>query len=113
VTALKKNVIRVLVALVFVALILAALPYMLKPALTAAPNSCVENLKLIHKSKQLWAKTRNKTAAETPLFADLINLGGDLRQPPVCPTGGSYVIGTVAEVPLCTSGFASHHLPAP
>lgn len=111
-TSSRRNVIRVAAGLVMAILAMLALPFVLKPKLSAARNVCVDNLLLIQQSKQLWAKAQGKKPTDVPNFADLIHLGRDLKRAPTCPSHGEYIIGAVGEKPRCTSGLISHRIDA-
>jgi len=67
-------------------------------------NACVNNLRLIDAAKQQWALEYSKTASATPEWTDIQPyLGrGATGQLPECPSGGSYTIGAVSEIPKCT-----------
>lgn len=71
-------------------------------------NQCIANLRLIYAAKQAWALEKNKTDADTPTEEDLLPYikGGVF---PVCPSGGTYTIGSVGQVPTCS--IAGHVLP--
>ena len=67
----------------------------------AAQNACLNNLRQIDAAKQQWALENNKTASATPAAADLLPYFKD-GVFPVCPSGGTYTIGSVGEVPVCS-----------
>ena len=64
-------------------------------------NQCIANLRLIYAAKQAWALEKNKTDTDTPTEQDLLPYikGGVF---PVCPSGGTYTIGPVGQVPTCS-----------
>ncbi|HEY1789220.1 MAG TPA: hypothetical protein VGJ73_13750 [Verrucomicrobiae bacterium] len=64
-------------------------------------NQCIANLRLIYAAKQAWALEKNKTDSDTPTEQDLLPYikGGVF---PTCPSGGTYTIGTVGQVPACS-----------
>jgi TolA-binding protein len=71
-------------------------------------NQCIANLRLIYAAKQAWALEKNKTDTDTPTEEDLLPYikGGVF---PVCPSGGTYTIGPVSQVPTCS--IPGHVLP--
>jgi chromosome segregation ATPase len=71
-------------------------------------NECIANLRLIYAAKQAWALEKNKTDSDTPTEQDLLPYikGGVF---PACPSGGTYTIGSVGQVPTCST--SGHVLP--
>ncbi|HEV2318604.1 MAG TPA: hypothetical protein VGV18_02570 [Verrucomicrobiae bacterium] len=71
-------------------------------------SQCIANLRLIYAAKQVWALEKNKTDADTPTEQDLLPYikGGVF---PICPSGGTYTIGSVAQLPTCS--IPGHVLP--
>jgi len=71
-------------------------------------NQCIANLRLIYAAKQAWALEKNKTDTDTPTEQDLLPYikGGVF---PVCPSGGTYTIGPVGQLPTCS--IPGHVLP--
>ena len=78
---------------------------------TQRVNACINNLRLIDSAKQQWALEQRKQTTDTPTMDDLRPyLGrGPNGEMPVCPDGGVYTLGTVAEKPTCST--AGHVLP--
>lgn len=73
-----------------------------------ARNSCINNLRQIDAAKQQWALENGKTAYAVPTAQDLLPYFKDGIFP-VCPSGGTYTIGAVGEVPGCS--IPGHVLP--
>jgi chromosome segregation ATPase len=71
-------------------------------------NACINNLRQIDAAKQQWALENKKTADAIPTAQDLSPYFKDGIFP-VCPSGGTYAIGTVGEVPTCS--VPGHALP--
>jgi len=63
---------------------------------------CEAQLKSIHGAKATWALDERKGPEDVPTDADLFGVGRLLAEKPVCPAGGSYILGKVAEKPRCT-----------
>jgi len=64
-------------------------------------TTCVANLRLIYAAKQAWALEKNKTDADIPTQQDILPyLKGGVF--PVCPSGGTYTIGAVGQLPTCS-----------
>lgn len=72
-------------------------------------NQCIANLRLIYAAKEAWALEKNKADTDTPTEQDLLPYikTGIF---PVCPSGGTYTIGTVGQPPTCS--IPGHVLPA-
>lgn len=73
------------------------------PELSAedARNLCLQNLRALDAAKQLWALEYNKDAKDTPSSQDLLPyLKGNVM--PVCPAGGSYLLGSMDQPPVCS-----------
>ncbi|HSY10486.1 MAG TPA: hypothetical protein VK840_06180 [Candidatus Dormibacteraeota bacterium] len=71
-------------------------------------NACINNLRQIDAAKQQWALENKKTADAIPTVQDLLPYFKDGIFP-VCPSGGTYTIGIVGEVPTCS--VPGHALP--
>jgi chromosome segregation ATPase len=74
-----------------------------EPSLSAVArlNACVNNLRQIDAAKQQWALENKKTADAIPTALDLLPYFPD-RVFPVCPSGGTYTINAVDELPTCS-----------
>jgi hypothetical protein len=80
---------------------------------TTDANECINNLRVIDGAKIEWALEKHKTTNDVPTWADLrpyiLNRYPDSI--PVCPWGGTYVIGKVGELPTCSfKGPLAHQL---
>lgn len=71
-------------------------------------NACIANLKLIDAAKLQWALENNKTEDAIPTAQDLLPYFKD-GIVPVCPSGGTYTINAVGQVPTCS--IPGHALP--
>lgn len=74
---------------------------------TPAANACVNNLRQLDGAKESWRLENHKTLNDTPRWEDLLPY---LRKKPVCPQGGTYILGRVGEPPRCSLG-GTHTLP--
>jgi len=83
-----------------------AIPNFVKARATSQQNACINNLRQIDAAKQQWALEKTKSASDIPGKEDLLPY---LRKWPVCPAGGSYIIGAVGEQPTCS--ISGHKLP--
>jgi prepilin-type N-terminal cleavage/methylation domain-containing protein len=80
---------------------------------TAAPNfvharegsrakSCQYNLQQVQSAKERWAMDNNRASASTPTMAELAVPGVYMRNEPVCPSGGTYTVGRLDQIPVCS-----------
>jgi hypothetical protein len=74
----------------------------------AERNVCISHLRQIDAAKQTWALENNKTAEAVPTAEQLLPFFKD-ETFPVCPSGGTYTIGAVGELPTCS--IPGHVLP--
>jgi hypothetical protein len=76
-------------------------------AAVIAQKTCLSNLRRIDDAKQQWASENSEPDSAVPKVADLLPyLKGGVF--PVCPSGGTYSINAVNEVPTCS--FPGHVL---
>jgi len=94
-----------------------AVPGFIRAREVSRRNSCQENLTRIDGAKAMWALENNKSADAIPTWDDLVKSDetGYLDVKPVCPVGGTYIIGRIDEVPRCTyqEGDFPHVYPTP
>lgn len=64
-------------------------------------DNCQLNLMQIDSAKAVWALEHKKTNTDTPTDSELFG-SAFLLEKPVCSRGGSYIIGSVEELPRCT-----------
>ncbi|HEY4417177.1 MAG TPA: hypothetical protein VGO57_15920 [Verrucomicrobiae bacterium] len=77
-------------------------------AVIIAKKTCLANLRHIDDAKQEWAADNNAAEDAVPAANDLLLYLPDAVFP-TCPSGGTYSINAVNEVPTCS--FAGHVLP--
>jgi hypothetical protein len=65
-------------------------------------TDCSSNLVRIDAAKQQWALETNASDDAIPTWQDLVGVDKYLRETPVCPSGGTYSINSVALYPGCT-----------
>jgi hypothetical protein len=65
--------------------------------------TCIQNLKAIDGAKQQWALETKASTDATPTWENLTPyLGrGTVASLPVCPSGGTYTLGSVNTAPRC------------
>jgi hypothetical protein len=81
-----------------------AIPNFVAARSTSQQNACINNLRLSDAAKQQWALENNKKNGDTPTTQDLEHFigRGSNGEMPVCPSGGTYTIGSVGEKPTCS-----------
>jgi hypothetical protein len=81
-----------------------AVPGFLRAREVSRMRSCQENLAKIDGAKMQWALDNTKPGDAVPTWDDLVKSDGTgyLRAMPVCPSGGTYTIGAVDELPRCS-----------
>lgn len=100
------TLIEIMIVVLIIGILLAvAVPSFLKARETSRAKSCVSNLKQIESAKEQWAMDFRMTGTDTPTDVDLWG-GTDpyIKAEPLCPSGGTYTIGTVASDPTCSIG---------
>jgi hypothetical protein len=64
---------------------------------------CEMNLRRLGRAIDQWAKDKNlKPGDEGPKIEELCGEGKILRRTPKCPSGGTYKIGKIGELPQCS-----------
>lgn len=75
--------------------------------------SCINNLRQIDGAKEQWALETKATTGATPSPSDLYGPTKYIKVEPGCDGGGSYTIGTMANLPACSLGTAAGHTLVP
>lgn len=83
-----------------------AIPNFVKARAVSQRNACINNLRMIDAAKAQWALEKGKNNGDVPTKEDLLPY---LRRWPVCPSGGTYTIGAIGELPTCS--VPDHKLP--
>ena len=75
-------------------------------------SSCYQNLQYIQVAKHNWAIDEKKISTDIPTWGDLHSYLPDTwsNSIPRCPSGGTYTIGQVDELPTCSIGGSGHML---
>ncbi|HUV04886.1 MAG TPA: prepilin-type N-terminal cleavage/methylation domain-containing protein [Armatimonadota bacterium] len=99
------TLIEIMIVVLIIGILLAvAVPSFLKARETSRAKSCISNLKQIESAKEQWAMDFRKTGTDTPAGTDLWGTGNYIKAEPICPSGGTYTIGSVATDPICSIG---------
>lgn len=88
-----------------------ALPNLFTSRSVSEATVCITNLKAIVTAKEAWAFENNKAMSDEPTYADLKPYLDKNQTESICPLGGKYTIGTMAESPSCEYKDQGHVLP--
>lgn len=106
------TLIEIMIVVLIIGILLAiAIPNFVRAREVSRAKSCVSNLKQIQSAKEQWAMDTKADSAGVPGEADLY--GGDLyiKVEPLCPSSGTYTIGSVADDPTCDyAGTVAPHV---
>jgi general secretion pathway protein G len=99
------TLVEMMVVTAIMASILAiAMPSFTQARDTSKAKACQHNLRQILSAKERWAMDNNRGPMDTPGMAELAVPGVYVKGLPQCPSGGSYVVGRLDELPACTVG---------
>ena len=107
------TLVEIMIVVAIIGLLAAiAIPNFVKARSTARRNTCINNLRLIDGAKQQWALETGAGATATPNDTSLVSYIGrpGATALPVCPSGGTYTIGSVATAPSCDATEGGPHL---
>jgi len=96
----------VLATIALVVLLATASALMTRSKQYPQARACSFNLKQIQRAKLAWASMTNPPG-DSPREEDLFGPAHELKNRPVCPSGGLYTIGKVSEKPTCS--IAEHN----
>ena len=97
------TLVETMIVICILSLILAvALPNFLRAHREADARICVTNLKQIDTAKDRWTWSTGAGLDDVIYLTDLVP--DFIKFSPVCPSGGTYILGTVSEIPTCTIG---------
>lgn len=109
------TLIEILIVVAIIGILLAiATPAFQNARTSSKAKACQSNLKNILSAKERWAMDTNKSSTDVPANGDLAPYY--VHSTPVCPEGGTYTLGTLREVPVCSLGgtrgsYDAHVLP--
>src|SRR5437588_9495004 len=95
------TLIELMIVVLIIGILLAiAAPNFVKARETGRAKACESNLKEIESSKEQWAMDTKAATNATPGMTDLAPTY--LRNPPACPSGGTYTLGNMLTWPTCS-----------
>lgn len=104
------TLIEVMVVLAIIVIIASiALPNLFRSRSTAQTSTCVANLMQINGAKQRWAIDQSKKGIDVPGRTDLVGAELYIKEFPICPSGGVYVINAVEVDPTCSLSTSEGH----
>ncbi len=108
---IRKNkgftLVEIMIVVLIIGILMAiAVPNFIKARTNSQVGTCIANLRQIESGKEQWAMENKKASTDTPVSTDLAPTY--LKTYPVCPTSGTYTIGTMAARPACS--IAGHAL---
>src|SRR5438270_99292 len=93
-----------IVVLIMATLLAVAMPQFQAAGRRARATACQRNLKEIMCAKERWAMDNNRGPLDTPSMTELAVPGVYMKGTPVCPSGGTYTVGRLDEIPACSVG---------
>lgn len=100
----------ILVSVVCIVALAVGIRWFIRARSQSAYADCIVLLKQIDGAKATWAFEHKKQDSDVPTWADLLGHDRYIRAMPVCPQGGSYTLGPVAERPRCSLITYRHSL---
>lgn len=95
----------VIVSIIAIAFIVGVVLCLVRGRNAAQAKTCVANLKQIDAAIEQWAFDFKKDSDDTPDIMKLTTEGKEsgmyLKEWPVCPSGGVYWFGSIADKPTC------------
>lgn len=94
------TLVEIMIVVAIIGLLAAiAIPNFVKARETSRTNACVNNLRQIDGAKQQWALETKAAATAEPTIGDVTAY---MQKAPVCPSGGTYTVGTIAADASCS-----------
>jgi len=104
------TLVEIMIVVAIIALLAAiAIPNFVKARTASQRSACIANLKQMSGAKATWALEAKKVNSDSPADSDLFSATAYIRQKPACPSGGTYTIDIVANVPSCSFGATDGH----
>lgn len=99
------TLIEIMIVIGIIALLLAiAIPNFVRARQISQARACQANLKNLIGAKERWAMDNQASASSSPTMAQIAVPGVYIRTVPECPSGGTYTVGALDEVPTCSLG---------
>jgi competence protein ComGC len=88
-----------------------AVPNYIKAREYSQTGACIENLKKVDGAISTWGLENRKSAGDAIIHAELFGPDKYVREPPACPSGGSYTYFAVGDAPQVDCDKPSHDIP--
>jgi len=99
------TLVEILIVVLIIGMLLAiAAPGFVRAREGSQARSCQYNLKQIFGAKERWAMDNHRDETDTPAMNELVGPTLYIKVNPVCKSGGSYTVGSLANVPTCSIG---------
>ena len=93
----------IVLAAICVLVLAITIPHFIHVRPTRAALGCISSLRVIDAAEKEWALEYHKTTNDMPTWDDLRPYCWSNRIP-VCPDGGTYTLGRVGQLPVCSLG---------
>ncbi|MFQ3588059.1 MAG: prepilin-type N-terminal cleavage/methylation domain-containing protein [Fimbriimonadaceae bacterium] len=97
------TLVEIMIVVLIIGILLAiALPNFFQSRARANARSCIANLKQIDAAKEILAQDQRLSNGATVQMSDLWPVYIRQSTQPLCPSGGTYTIGTIGQTPTCS-----------
>ncbi|MEM4407576.1 MAG: prepilin-type N-terminal cleavage/methylation domain-containing protein [Candidatus Caldarchaeum sp.] len=94
------TLVEVMIVVLIIAILIAiAVPQWITARTTSSKRACQEIMRELDLAKAHWAMDNNIGESGSPSMGDLMPY---LKRAPLCPSGGTYDLGTVGELTRCS-----------
>jgi prepilin-type N-terminal cleavage/methylation domain-containing protein len=105
------TLVEIMIVVAIIGLLAAiAIPNFIKAREASQKNACIANLKQIDGAKNTWALEQKKVNSDQAVDTDLFGVTQYIREKPVCPANGTYVLAVVSDKPTCSFSTIGHTL---
>jgi prepilin-type N-terminal cleavage/methylation domain-containing protein len=109
------TLVEIMIVVAIIGLLAAiAIPNFIKAREASQRNACIANMKQLDGAKATYALEQKLTSSSAVALTDISGaIDKMIRETPLCPAGGAYTTGTVADKTTCGKSAAPdlHVLP--
>ena len=99
------TLVEIMIVVLIIGILLAiAVPNFIRARETSRAKSCQGNLKQVQSAKEQWAMDTRAATTATPTAANLYGTDKYIKAAPLCPSSGTYTIGSMSADPTCDKG---------
>ena len=96
------TLVEIMIVVAIIGLLAAiAIPNFIKAREASQKNACIANLRQLDGAKQTWALETKQISSASPAASELYGATLYIRDTPLCPAAGAYVLNVVSEKPTC------------